>query len=521
MLAKYKICFLNSLYMLSLFSEELPFRGISFLSNRSQHMHSGKDLTMWHEQLYQHEQNKKNNILHIAFTAQYSQSFKNAQIAETLFGSSTLHIAGSVIAKRQRNSLVADYFGLSPHFESTVFIRPSIKTGIITADIIWSLGNYAKGFYIKTAFPFCISSWSLGLREIISPEMTLSPFPSGYMNINTHSTNPVAQSFIQAITGTSATGSLQSLTKGKMNHEHTCGLADIPLIIGWQPVQKDSWGLAVELVGSIPTGNRPKSEFLFEPIIGNGRQPTIGTGIMSYIKIWEDLEQYMYLYLTGHLFHFFNGTQYRSFDFKHNGFLSRYLLVKEFNDQQIATGTIVPAINITTLKCHVHNAIVFDGTLLFAYTHNNFYTDLGYNGFIKSKDKIELTETIPFNKYGVKGTQYIFDPLTNTIDNSTASRISITEGSLTDQTTFADPSTVFINTQDLCIDSAKVPLSIVHTFFASIGYRKQEDYLSQFLPFCGIGAEVSVEGLDLDHFSSITKHSISQWSLYCKGGFSY
>lgn len=521
MFKKYLLSLVSLVYTTHMLSELPPFKGISFLNNRPQHMPSGKNLTIWHEHLYQHEQNKTNNILHVALTASYNQSFKNAQIAETLFGSTVLHIAGSAIQERPNNALVADYFGLSPHFESTIFIRPSIKTGIITADFVWSLGNYCKGLYIKTAFPFCISKWSLDLHEIVDPEITTTAFPAGYMNTSTTTTNPFAQSFKQAIKGKSVPGNVQLLAKGKMDHQRKIDLADIPLIVGWQPVQKDSWGLALELIGSIPTGTRPKSNYLFEPIIGNGREPALGVGVVSYIKIWEGLEQYMHLYVTGHLFHFFNGTHYRSFDFKKNGFLSRYLLVKEFDDQQIATGTIVPAINITTLKCHVHHAIVFDGTVLFAYTHNNFFTDLGYNGFIKSKDKIELKETIPLHRYGIKGTQYIFDTLTNTIDNSTASSIAITQGSLTDQISFADPSTVFINTNDLCTDSAQMPLSIIHTFFAAIGYRKQECQTQKLLPFWGIGAEVSLEGLDLDHFSSITKHSISQWSLYLKGGFSY
>ncbi|HTM06158.1 MAG TPA: hypothetical protein VL201_02865 [Patescibacteria group bacterium] len=521
MLGKYKICVFNGLYLLRIFGEELPVKGISFLSNRPQYLQSGKDLTMWHEQIHQHKQNKKNSMLHFAFTARYSQSFKNAQIAETLFGSSILHIAGSGIQERPVNSLVADYFGLSPKFKSTIFIRPSIKTGMITTDILWSLKNHVKGLYIKASFPFCVSKQSLGLHEVISPEATSSPFPVGYMDTNGTATNPSAQSFIEAIVGQSQTGTLQPLTKGKIKSQHKIGLADIPILLGWQPIQNDLWGLALEFIGLVPTGSRPKNEFLFEPIIGNEKQPAVGAGITSYIKIWEELEQDMHLYLTGYFYHFFKSIQYRSFDFKYNGFLSRYLLIKEFDTHQTATGNIIPAINITTLKCHVHNALVFDGTLFFAYTHNNFFTDFGYNGFIKSKDKIEIKETIPLNTYGIKGTQFIFDPLTNLLDSSTASRISITEGSLIDQTTFKDAATVFINTQDLCIDSARVPLTIVHTFFASIGYRKQEDFVSRCLPFCGIGAEVSLEGLDLDHFSSITKHSISQWSLYFKGGFSY
>lgn len=520
MLTKYIVFLLNMLCILYTYGEKESVKNSNFLSNTPQYLTSGKNISIWHEHLYKNKYKK--TTYHFACTATYKQSFKNAQIAETLFGSTSLSIAGSGTQERTKNSLIADYFGLSPLYQSTVFIRPSIKTGLIVGDFMLSLGQPGKNVYIKTALPVCISKWSLDLEEISNPESQKSSFPAGYMNTSTTSIKPFATSFKQAIEGKSTHGNLQPLVKGKMNTKHKIGLADIPLIVGWHVKQAEEWGISLEAIGSIPTGNKPKSNYLFEPIIGNRKEALLGLGLVSYIQLWQDFAQQMHVYLTGYLFHSFKSTQHRSFDLKKNGFLSRYLLVKEFDEQANATGTIIPLINISTLACKVNQSILFDGTALFAYSYNNFYTDLAYNGFIKSKDSIELIETIPAKKYGIKGTQYLFNNATNTIDNSTASTIGITEGSLSDQQTFADPSTTFITTEDLCIHSAQMPLSIIHTFFASIGYRKSENTESnKLLPFFGVGAEVSLEGLDLDRFSSITKHGISQWSLYFKGGFTY
>ncbi|RTL07067.1 hypothetical protein EKK58_02720 [Candidatus Dependentiae bacterium] len=520
MLRKHAVCLISILNIFSTFAQQDSVKNISFLSTVPQYLTSGKNIKIWHEHLYKNKYKKI--TCHVAWTTAYKQSFKNAQLAETLFGTTMLSIAGSDIQGRTDTSLIADYFGLSPLYQSTVFIRPSIKTGVITGDFILSLGQMGNNIYVKTALPLCISKWSLDLEEIINPESQTSSFPAGYMSTSTTNIKPFATSFKQAVKGKINPGNLQPLIKGKMKRNHKIGVADIPLTIGWHAKQSNEWGLSFEAVGSIPTGNSPKGNYLFEPIIGNRKEPLIGLGLVGYIQLWQDFAQQMYVYLTGYLFHSCKSTQYRSFDLKKNGFLSRYLLVKEFDAQENATGTIIPLVNISTLACKVNQSILFDGTALFAYSYNNFYTDLGYNGFIKSKDNIKLIEAIPLKKYGIKGTQYVFNTTTQTIDSSTASSISITQGSIADQQSFADPSTTFITTEDLSINSAQMPLSIIHTFFASIGYRAQEETKSKkWLPFFGVGAEVSLEGLDLEHFSNITKHSISQWSLYLKGGFTY
>src|SRR3990172_13239088 len=46
-------------------------------------------------------------------------------------------------------------------------------------------------------------------------------------------------------------------------------LADIRCALGWNFLLKDDYHLGVDLQCAFPTGNRPKGEFLFEPIDGN------------------------------------------------------------------------------------------------------------------------------------------------------------------------------------------------------------------------------------------------------------
>src|SRR4029079_8108887 len=138
-----------------------------------------------------------------------------------------------------------------------------------------------------------------------------------------------------------------------------------------------------------------------------------------------------------------------------NGFFSRYILAKEFDEDGIFAERIVPAINFTTLKCDVHCSIVVDMFFMFAYTYNDFVFDIGYNGWIRSREKICLRGRIPTNKYGLKGVQFAANPITGQPDNTTESLATIYEtGPILSDGLFP----VFITTQDLNVKSAASPL---------------------------------------------------------------
>ena len=183
--------------------------------------------------------------------------------------------------------------------------------------------------------------------------------------------------------------------------------------------------------------------------------------------------------------------QRRSFDFCPNGFFSRYILLKEFDENGVFTEKMLPAINVTTLCCDVHVSIQVDMVFMFAYSYNNFLFDIGYNGWIRSREKICLREGIKPNKYGLKGVQYAVNPITGQPDNTTESTATIFE---TQPIVPDGLFPVFLSTRDIKVKSAASPLILTQKIFWHLSNSWPNCCSYNAEPYFGIGAEIEFEG---------------------------
>lgn len=498
-------------------------QGLTFFSPRSQSSNTARLLAGWHNHVY-NVQPFPPQQWHIATTPYFAHAFRLDRLALALFGTTQLSIAGSQVTDRSENALVADDFGLSPMFESQVRIKPRIKTFLNFFDIAYTTQIRCTTVSAHLNIPVGWTRWGIDLQEVINPQNSTAAFPPGYMNNQLTPLRPPFTSFTQAIASGAPFG---ALTQGPQNgrivsHHDAVGFADTTLFLGWHPWQIPTAHIGLQLVITAPTGNRPKGKKLFEPILGNGKHWQLGIGLHAHTSVWEDIEQELAVHTYITACHIFKARQTRTFDLFDNGFASRYLLLKVFEqeDNQDFTSTIMPAVNVTTLPCKVHNNIVVDGSLMLAYTHRNFVGNVGYNGWIRSKEIITLKEGIAQNTFGIKGVQNVIDPLTGLPDNATESSATITNGIFAQQQQRADFTPVFISTNDINIKSAASPLLITHKIFAYAGYS-HEIVTYQAAPFIGIGSEVEFEGVDnrdVDHPDHIP---LSLWSIFIKAGVTF
>ncbi len=144
------------------------------------------------------------------------------------------------------------------------------------------------------------------------------------------------------------------------------------------------------LVGTIPTGNTPHSEFLFEPLVGT-RHGAFGFGIMGDcicpvgdIAQWSLMYDFKYRYL-------FSGHEIRSFDLAPNGDWSRYLLVVN----ESATSVSLPGINACTIPVNVTPGSQIEYWFAFHYAYCNWNVELGYNLWWRGRDSITLIGSFP------------------------------------------------------------------------------------------------------------------------------
>ena len=180
-------------------------------------------------------------------------------------------------------------------------------------------------------------------------------------------------------------------------------------------------------------------------------------------------------------------------------------------------GKMLPAINVTTLKCKVSVDIQTDAVLMFGYTYNDFIFDIGYNGWIRSREHVSIKQRIPRNTYGLKGVQFAASPITGLPLNTTESTATIFET----QPIIPDEIPVFITTSDLNQKSAASPLLLTHKFFVHFAHTFLNHPRYPISPFLGIGAEIEFEGINRGNAVQPDNTTMGQASVWLKGGIAY
>ncbi len=533
---------------------------------RSQGANTARELAGWEEFIHQFDVG--DYYLTTGHVLGYSHSFRPQRIARSLFGRSALHFAGSQVKDRGRCDLLADNFGLSPNFKGSVFIHPTIENVIFDNQFFLGLDPWACGLYMRFHAPIVYSRWSLGMHDKVeSSRAECTDFPACYMGPDAA---PALCDPIVALNGQFTFGEMQTPWKfGRFrrgSHALT-RLADIDIILGYNIWQWDTYhaGFYAQVVA--PTGNKPDGRYIFPPIVGNAKHWELGLGFSGHLVLWErDTNQNLAIWLEGNATHMFRNQQIRSFDFCHEGPLSRYMLLKEFtkeNDTLTYTGNLVPGINLATRPVHVSVAIKGDVSAKVSYRSPCIIFDLGYNFYGKTKERLSfIDEEKKSNKlYAIKGTEGVcaldyattgtvppiqFGQLVDKIPlNSTQSRSTIrciepTDNPIAVQPTnptdivvsafsrqegpiegpdvfraFDSNKPVLLSVDSLDKKSGTMRAEATHKLFAYLGYNFYEhDWC--YNPYLGLGGE-----LEVDARSCVERTALNQWSIWVKGGFEF
>jgi hypothetical protein len=498
-------------------------QGVSFFSPRSQSIDAARNIVGQYPFTHQYESKKFNAV--ISATPEFTKSFHADHIADALFGTDFLYISGSQVVGRGPNDILADYFGLSPEFVSTVCLSPTIMNFITTFDIYMGFDAWVPGLYFEIYAPAVWTRWNFQMNETVLSD-TGAIFPPDYMAAN--AVVPPINQFSQAFTGNVTFGDMQNPYQfGKICGARTKGgLSDLEMILGYDFVKTENGHLGINARVGAPTGSRPNSEYFFEPIVGNGKHWEFGLGFDGRITVWEK-DGYQDLSMFGQLnfTHLFGTKQVRSFDFCDNGFGSRFVLLKQFDTNGNYNGNLLPAINVTSLPCTVSMDLQFEMLFMLGYTHKGFECDVGYNGWIRSKEKISLRGCIAPNTYGFKGIQNVVtatDSPSNATESGATLNGNISNGDLfSTQASLTDlNSPVFIRTDDLNIRSAASPMLMTHKLFTYFGYAWEKSTRA-ITPFLGGGLSVEFEGINNANTEKPNRNTLSQWAFWLKGGISF
>jgi len=397
------------------------FGNKTFFSTRSQAVNTVRELAGWQQfiNLY----NKEENYGVTSFTVEYNRSFRPQKIADFLLGGSAIQFSGSRVENRKPTDTLADYFGLRPDFKSCVHFIPRISNVIIDLNWYQGLETIAAGLYYRLHVPIVHTKWDLDLKEFIDNEGT-DFHPAGYMAAER--VTMFAPNVRVALQGNTTFGDMREpLQFGKIFGRQTRSrVAELQMVLGWNFLQNDWYHFGLNMRAAAPTGNSPAAEFLFEPIVGNGHHWELGGGVTTHVVVWENKTKNRSLafYLDGNITHLFDSKQKRSYDLKNNGPGSRYILLTEIlspaTNLEIGVpaqpapnqyqGRLLPAINKTTLDSTISIAIQADITLKLTYLRGGFETDIGYNFWGRSKEKLKKRQCFEENRFSLKGDAQIY-----------------------------------------------------------------------------------------------------------------
>jgi hypothetical protein len=295
---------------------------------------------------------------------------------------------------------------------------------------------------------------------------------TAYMNVTSHihveETNNMNQgqlACLQTAQGmlTNCQWLYNTFPEGKQSRS---GVDDIQIKLGWDIWQDQAVGhLAGYLVGTIPTGNKPRTYAILEPLVGT-RNGSVGLGMNAdWFTSWCADRTFSLMFDLKYRYVFAHWTK-RSFDLCANGDWSRYLLVATPEDP----ATPLPGINYMTRCAKVTPGSTINLWAAGHYEHGRWQMESGYGFWWRQQEKItcgSICQNVP--------AVGIFDLAGSVVQNPvSASSANISQTvPATGYTNIMRSDTVFtpIAPNALNLASGAHPDTYSNTLYGSVGYQ--------------------------------------------------
>ena len=345
-------------------------------------------------------------------------------------------------------------------FESKIKISPKQES----FGAILNLHKKFNSGWFSASFPFVQVKTDLRLNEYDEHNFLSKIDDIDIFEVNaggaigiTRYDRPYLQNNLNAIEAFN--NALWKYGKIKNGVQKLAGLADVTLKAGFRPFEEKRFIFDIYADLVIPTGYKPKSEYLFEPMVGNGKHWGIGGGINLDINLWNKKDFEINLITDLNLNYFFENEEKRSFDLTGNGPWSRYFLIIEPDELELPQ----PGINFFTKKLYVTPKFQLNWLTILHVNFEFLNIEVGYNLWFRQKEKVELK--IWDESIYICHTQFN-QPLANPTETHSFSQARIdldinTAGG-------ADPNIIYVSQQDLNIESAVHPKIFSHKIYAAL-----------------------------------------------------
>jgi len=277
-------------------------------------------------------------------------------------------------------------------------------------DYYQDLEKIVKGLYLTVALPVVHVENDMGLSIDCAP--ACNPC-SGTVTTPNAALNQRVINYFKGCTDVSLdqiNNKQVPLAKAKIDGRRgKTGVADIDVKLGYNFLDKENYHLGLNLGVTFPTGNEAKGNYVFEPIVGNGQHWGLGFGLDSLFRIWNNEDSDLKFAVIFNYRYLFKNDECRTLGI--NGATTastnpcapcgddddcapalnwgQYRLL---GDNTITTVpyALTPAANITTLNVNVTPGSQFDGIAALTYNNSGWSLDLGYNLYLRAREKVSL-----------------------------------------------------------------------------------------------------------------------------------
>jgi hypothetical protein len=430
---------------------------------RSQGINLAREFAGWQQHTYKYDVKHWHGSFFLA--PSYTQSTNGDSIASILFGPDLQHpqnccdefikVSGSQVPMRKKHDWLADYFGLPTDFQSSIEISPQIRNFILDMDLFLAFNWKCHNIFVQIHAPYVYSKWKLNFDETVINEGS-NDYTALYMTPASVSRSNLLSSasafFAGNVPDLGQSVIFDPLCCSKISNDcaqhHASDIADLQINIGTFPLTDEEYHVGVALRAVIPTGTEINSEYIFEPIVGNGHHWELGAYGNIYVLLWQNEAETRKL--TGHalayLTYMFKTSQIRCFDLfdKPN---SRYMLAQRLSsyprEQPQLTekcdppGTefqdeFAPVANITSAKVFAGSNFQADAVFVVTYTTGNLSIDLGYDYWFRGCEQVRIKDRckpqeLDGNSWALKGDAYVFGFANDPYHGSNIVRLAATE----------------------------------------------------------------------------------------------
>ena len=262
------------------------------------------------------------------------------------------------------------------------------------------------------------------------------------------------------------------------------GVADIEFKIGYEWTEQEPFHLESYLGALIPTGRKPQAEYMFDPVVGQGRHAGVIYGNHVGVEIWNDeaKDRNLRIEYSGHTQYLFRNTQCRTIDLKNKPW-SRYISMYSSQEQATMASNLptvnnldhnfaTPGINILTLPLKVRPGFSHNMTTAGILKMKNWILEGGYNLYCRQSECVELAcpwcEGPAIKRYATGTDSDDGRGNTNPVRDITGNyRLE----NVDENVALLNYKQNMIKKSDLDLISATTPCTITSTVYGTVGYR--------------------------------------------------